>query len=160
MVDYKANITSPRWTKEEETLLLKIVEAYKDWDEIPYATIADCFPTRTVSSIKSKLKRLNAKTYDFSSLSNTDRNQVLLSYLKGNSTKAIKEEFGLSTLEETEQLCNLVVEPIRNDVRAYAEEHKLLLKEPITLYKLQEFVKLYRKKDQFSRSTLKRILNG
>jgi len=164
MVDYKANITSPRWTKQEEELLLKVMETYKGWDDIPYGSIISTyFPSRTISSVRSKLKRLSAKApkvYDFSGISNSDKNEVLLSYLKGNSIKFIQEEFGLESLEETEQLCSLVVEPIREDIRSYAEEHKLTVKEPITLYKLQEFIRLRRKKDQFSKSALKRIING
>ena len=164
MVDYRSNIMSPRWTKQEEELLVKVMKAYKNWDEPPYASIVKThFPSRTVSSIKSKLKRIDAKkpkTYDFSDLDAEDRSQVLNSYLSGNSPKYIMEEFGLDSLDATDFLCNMVAEPLRKEIRSYAEEHKLTLKKPITIYKISEFIKLRHKTDQFSKSTLRRILNG
>lgn len=164
MIDYRANITSPRWTKEEENLLVKVMEKYEGWKEPPYISIVKThFPSRTVPSIKSKLKRINAKapkTFDFSGLDSSDRQDVFNSYLKGNSPKFIKEEFGLESLEAVDYLCNLVAEPVREMIRTYAEEHDLQLKEPISIYKLENFIKLHNKPDQFSKSTLKRVLNG
>jgi hypothetical protein len=164
MVDYTANITSPRWTKDEENLLLKVMENYKDWSEPPYISIVEkYFPKRTVSSIKSKLKRIAAKapkTFDFSDLNNSEKREVLNSYLEGNSPKYIKEQFGLESLEAVDYLCNLIIEPLREMIRAYAEEHSLLVKEPINIYKLDSFLKLRNKSDQFSKSALKKVLNG
>jgi hypothetical protein len=152
-----------RWTKEEEKLLIKFIDYYKDWEEFPYLTVAkDYFKNRTVSAVRSKVARLLAKlprTYDFSHLDREDIIAVLKFYLAGNSYKAIQEEFEIDSLEETEQLCDFVTKDLRKAMTVYAEEHNIQLK-TFTLPKMQQFIKLNRKTDQFSRSALKRVLNG
>lgn len=152
-----------KWTKEEEKLLIKLIDYYKDWSEFPYVAVAEKhFKNRTVSAVRSKVARLLAKlpkTYDFSHLGREDIIAVLKFYLAGNSYKAIQEEFEIDSLEETEQLCNFVTRDLRKAMTAYAEEHNIVIK-TFTLPKMQQFVKLNRKTDQFSQSALKRALHG
>lgn len=152
-----------KWTKEEEKLLIKLIDYYKDWSEFPYVAVAEKhFRNRTLSAVKAKVARLLAKlpkTYDFSHLGREDVIAVLKFYLAGNSYKAIQEEFEIDSLEETEQLCNFVTRDLRKAMTVYAEEHNISIK-TFTLPKMQQFVKLNRKTDQFSQSALKRALNG
>lgn len=156
------NLKSPRWSKTDEQKLLDLHEKYSMYDEIPIATIQKVFPNRSVSGVRSKLKRILAKLptkYEFSHLDREDILAVLKVYLAGKSFKEIQTEFEIDSLEETEQLCDFVTKELRGSIAAYAEEHNIQLKS-ITLPKMQQFIKLHRKTDQFSKAALKRTLNG
>ncbi len=156
------NLKSQRWTKADEQKLLDLHEKYRMYNEIPIAIIQAAFPNRSVGGIRSKLKRILAKLptkYDFSHLDREDITEVLKVYLSGKSFKEIQEEFEIDSLEETEQLCDFVTKELRRSIAAYAEEHNIAIKS-ITLPKMQEFIKLHRKTDQFSKAALKRVLNG
>lgn len=154
------NLKSPKWTKAEEDKLLKLHQKYGS--SLSIGCIQEAFPNRTVTAVKSKLKRVLDKLpprFDFSYLDKEDVIAVLKFYLAGNSYKAIQEEFEIDSLEETEQLCDFVTRDLCKAMTVYAEEHNISIK-TFTLPKMQQFVKLNRKTDQFSQSALKRALHG
>lgn len=137
-----------RWTKEADIQLFQLVQKHKPFSWDNWGLIEAHFPTRKLSALKQRAKKLIENPPKLP----TNLNEWPLEDLKLMSRLYIMEEASFkrmqeaisveASVDEIEEALKLYLEPYRERVRAYAEEHNIALKEPITSTKLKAFFEL------------------
>lgn len=153
------NLKANRWSKDDEARLLDYANQLSSKEDL--YKLVDKFPGRSLDSIRSKLRRLNKNPAK--NLNNWDKEDLKLMaklYMQDASIKEMQEAISVeATLDEIEDALNQYMERYRKQVQAYAEEHKIALRLPITSTKLKAFYQL-KDKTGFHKQALKHKLES